>query len=252
MTPPHPRRSAFPGPGRRRGTGTRTLIAVIDSLSPSARRLLRRPRPRWRGRLHRWAALATIPAGVVLVATADGMRGRLALAVFFTGAAVMLGTSAVVHARDWSAETVETLVRADHTAIFVMFPTSATPVALLALEPPVSWWLLGLVWGGALVGIVAEWTPWHPPAGVMNAVYLGLGWSVLVFVPQMVRALDAGQLALLFGGGAAYTGGALVVGARRPDPAPEVFGYHEIWHVCVVVAVALHAALAVSLAAPAI
>ncbi len=223
-------------------------MGEVESLSPSARRLLRRPRPRWRGRLHRWAALATLPVGALLVATADGVRGKVAVAVFVAGAAVMLGTSAVVHARDWGPEVVETLVRADHTAIFVMYATSATPVAWLGLDPPVSWWLLGLVWGGAVLGIVTEWTPWHPPAGFMNGVYLGLGWSALVFVPWMVRALGPGQLALLFGGGAAYTVGAVVVGARRPDPAPEVFGYHEIWHVLVVVAVVLHAGLVVSLA----
>jgi hemolysin III len=81
----------------------------------------------------------------------------------------------------------------------------------------------------------------------MNGVYLVFGWSMLAFTPWMVAALDGIELVYLFGGGAAYTLGAIVVGARRPDPWTDVFGYHEIWHVFVVIAVALHVALAASL-----
>ena len=53
---------------------------------------------------------------------------------------------------------------------------------------------------------------------------------------------------VLLGGGAAYTVGAIVVGARWPDPWTDSFGYHEIWHVFVVIAASLHTAMAVSLA----
>ena len=80
----------------------------------------------------------------------------------------------------------------------------------------------------------------------MNGAYLVFGWSMLAFTPWMVTSLTGSQLVLLFGGGAAYTIGAVVVGARRPDPWTDVFGYHEIWHVFVVVAVGCHYALAAS------
>ena len=198
--------------------------------------------------MHRWAVLASVPIGVVLVALADGTRTRLVVAVFSIGSTIMLGASALVHLKDWSVEQVELMVRLDHSAIFIMFATSSTPVALLVLDAPQSGWMLGIAWVGALIGIGAEWTPVHPPAGVMNAAYLVLGWSMLAFIPWMIRALSMPQIVLLLAGGAAYTVGAIVVGARWPDPWSSTFGYHEIWHVFVVVAVACHTVLVASLA----
>jgi len=219
----------------------------VDSLSSSARRLLRRPRPRYRGLLHRYAALVSVLVGIGLTVSADGVRATVAMAVFSIGTSAMLGVSALVHVRDWPIERVELLVRLDHSAIFLMFATSPTPIAMLALDAPVSAWLLGVVWVGASLGIIAEWIPVHPPAGVMNGAYLVFGWSLLAFTPWMVSALSVSQAVLLMGGGAAYTIGAVVVGARWPDPWPDSFGYHEIWHVLVVVAVVLHVAMAISL-----
>lgn len=218
-----------------------------ERLSPSARRLLRRPRPRFRGVLHRYAAIVFALVGVAATIAAEGGRATVAMAVFSIGTTTMLAVSALVHLRDWPIERVELLVRLDHSAIFLMFGTTATPIALLGLGPPVSGWLFWVAWAGALLGILAEWVPVHPPAGVMNAAYLALGWSMVVFIPWMISAFDFWEVAFLLGGGAAYTVGAIVVGARRPDPWPEAFGYHEIWHVFVVVAAALHVAMAVAL-----
>ena len=116
------------------------------------------------------------------------------------------------------------------------------------MDAPISGWMLGVAWVGASLGIIAEWTPIHPPAGLVNAVYLILGWSMLAFTPWMISALTTSQAVLLLTGGAAYTVGAIVVGSRWPDPWTDSFGYHEIWHVFVVVAVVLHMAMAISLA----
>lgn len=219
-----------------------------ELLSPSARRLLRRPRPRFRGVLHRYAAVVSVVAGVVLTFGADGSRATLAMAVFSIGNTAMLGVSAIVHLRDWPIERVELMVRLDHTAIFLMFATTSTPIAMLGLDGAVATWMLAVAWVGAGLGIIAEWLPVHPPAGVMNGAYLVFGWSMVVFVPWLVTALTVEQVVLLVGGGAAYTLGAIVVGARWPDPWSDSFGYHEIWHVFVVLAVVLHAGMAVSLA----
>jgi len=219
----------------------------IENLSASARRLLHRPRPRFRGFLHRWAALATIPVGVGLSFLAEGERATIAAIVFAVGTFFMLATSALVHSRDWKVSQVETLVRLDHSAIFLMFATSGTPIAWMGLDGRASTWMLVVLWAGAIVGIVAEWLPVHPPAGIMNAAYLTFGWGCVAFLPWLVTDLDPGQLILLFAGGAAYTIGAIIVGARRPDPWPATFGYHEIWHVLVVVATLAHTALVADL-----
>ncbi len=219
-----------------------------DGLSRSARLLLRRPRPRYRGLLHRWAGISSIAAGLVLVLSAKDATAVGATIVFSLGATAMLGVSAVVHARDWPIERVELLVRLDHSAIFLMFATSATPVALLALDGHQSTVLFWFAWVGALLGIAAEWVPVHPPAGIMNAAYLIFGCSFLLFMPWLWDALSTAQIWLLLGGGAAYFVGSLIVGSQRPDPWPDRFGYHEIWHVLVVTAAVSHYIMVTQLA----
>jgi hemolysin III len=186
--------------------------------------------------------------GVILIIGADGPRATVSMIAFSIGTSAMLGISAVVHLRDWPIDRVELMVRLDHTAIFLMFATTTAPIALLAMDAPISGWMLGVAWVGASLGIIAEWTPIHPPAGIVNAVYLILGWSMLAFTPWMISALTTSQVVFLLTGGAAYTVGAIVVGSRWPDPWTDSFGYHEIWHVFVVVAVVLHVGMAISLA----
>ncbi|NCG38591.1 MAG: hypothetical protein GWP48_13850 [Actinobacteria bacterium] len=219
-----------------------------DSLSPSARRLLRRPRPRYRGILHRWAALASIPAGAVLVIGADGTRAKLACSIFALGVLAMLGTSAVVHCRDWPIERVESLVRFDHSAIFLTYATTATPIALLALDGRPSIGLIVATWVGATVCIILEWAPFHPPAGAVNALFFGFGGVVPVFSPWLIEAFTLGQGIWFLAGLLTFAVGAFIVGSRHPDPWTDVFGYHEIWHVFVVVATGAHYGLVIDLA----
>ncbi len=217
-------------------------------LSDSAVRLLQRPRPRFRGHLHRWAALVVLPLGIILTTLVEGTLTQLAVLVYFMGIVGMLAVSALVHGRDWSKKNVELLVRLDHSVIFLMFGTSATPVALLGLDAPVSTLLLIVAWTGAVVGVVVEWLPVHPRRGVMNGAYLTFGWAMMIFAPWLVTSLSIFESVLLFGGGVAYTAGAVVVGARRPNPWPKTFGYHEIWHVHVLLAIGCHTTLVMSLA----
>lgn len=230
--------------GLRRNFGQRPSL----ELSASAVRLLSRPKPSLRGRSHFWAAVLTAPVGIVLTLLAESLRAQISILVFALGVGAMFGVSAVVHGRDWSTKHVELLVRLDHSVIFLMFGTGATPVALLGLSPPVSIFLLVVAWGGAAIGIAAEWLPIHPRVGVMNGAYLSFGWCMIIFLPWLITSLAIVEIILLLGGGIAYTVGAIVVGARKPDPWPSTFGYHEIWHLHVVIAVLCHSGMVISLA----
>ncbi len=219
----------------------------VHALSETARRLLRRPRPRFRGFLHRWAAVLGIPIGVVSTVAADGAGPKVAMAIFSLGAVVMLGASAVTHWKDWPVERVELMARIDHSAIFVMFATSATPIAAYGIGGGRGAFVLVFAWVGALCGIAAEFFPIHPPRGLVNTVYLLFGASFLAFLPWLSNGLSGGQLGLLLCGGGAYSLGALVVGSQWPDPWTDSFGYHEIWHLFVVVATGFHYILALQL-----
>jgi hemolysin III len=219
------------------------MARAAPELSPSFVRLLSRPRPSWRGRLHRWAAVASVPAGIALVLAARGATATIGALVFATGVAAMFAVSAVVHWRPWPASRYHRLIQLDHTAIFVCCGATATPVALLALHGAARAALFAGMGIGVVLGVAAEWAPFHPPRGLMNTLFLVLGWYPVLFVPALWRGMDGVTFSLMVAGGLLYTVGAVIVGAQRPDPHPEIFGYHEVWHLFVVVAIASHYAM---------
>lgn len=197
-------------------------------------------RPSLRGLSHRVAAIMAVPAAAWVVANAPSVRSAVAVGVFGVCIAVMFTVSATVHARRWSATTTEVLFRLDKTGIYLAIAGTATPIAVLALEGWHRPAMLGGAWGAAAVGIVIEWLPFPTPRGVAHTLYLAMGWATVPFLPAVVSNAGWGTAGLLLAGGAAYTVGAVIVAIQRPDPAPSVFGYHEVWHLLVVVAVVLH------------
>ena len=96
------------------------------------------------------------------------------------------------------------------------------------------------MWIGAAIGIGLRLLPFHPPKGLMNSLFLGLGWVPIVVAPDLFRALEPVAILLVVVEGLLYSGGALMLGARWPDPSPRLFGYHEVWHTFVTTAVAVH------------
>lgn len=200
-------------------------------------------RPSLRGLSHRVAAVVAVPAAGWLVVTAPTARSRLAVGVFGACIAAMFSISALVHARRWGAHVTEILFRLDHTAIYLAIAGTATPIAVLALHGWHHTTVLVGVWAAAVVGILVEWLPFRTPRGLAHTLYLVMGWSTVPFVPAIVGTRGWATAGLLLAGGAAYTVGAVIVAVQRPDPAPAVFGYHEVWHLLVVLAVGLHYAM---------
>jgi hemolysin III len=196
-----------------------------------------------RGVSHRFAFALSIPVGVALVVSADDRRERLSAVVFAAALSFMFGASALVHLRPWTTPQYHRLIQLDMTAIFCCVAGTASAVAWLALHGAGRWGLAIGVWVIAAAGIVFVWLPIHPRAGVMNGFYLVAGWYPMLFGVALWRGLGPGGFALLVAGGLCYTIGAVVVGAQRPDPWPTVFGYHEVFHLLVIVAAVLHYSL---------
>jgi hemolysin III len=169
-----------------------------------------------------------------------GALALFALAIFVCGALIMFVASSLVHLRRWSVPVFEALFRFDHAAIFLLIATSATPVGISALSGRSATLLLWAVWIGAAIGIGLRLLPFHPPKGLMNSLFLGLGWVPIVVAPDLFRALEPVAILLVVVEGLLYSGGALMLGARWPDPSPRLFGYHEVWHTFVTTAVAVH------------
>jgi hemolysin III len=197
-------------------------------------------RPRFRGRLHQIGFALSLPAGAVLVLTArDGVAAAVA-AIYAVTLSAVLGTSAAYHRGMWSATARRWMKRLDHSMIFLLIAGSYTPVCVLVLDQPWTVVLLAVVWSGAVVGVTLKLVRIEGFRRLTGFLYLALGWVAVFALPQILRDVSPATATLMIAGGVLYTLGAIVLARRRPDPAPSVFGYHEVWHAFMVAAAACH------------
>lgn len=197
-------------------------------------------KPRLRGVLHQFAAAAALGAGLVLVSVAPAGRPALAAGLYVTSLVVLFAVSATYHRVNWSPRAHARMRRLDHASIFVLIAGTYTPIALVGLPEEQGVRLLIAIWSGALIGIVQAvfWARAPKPLTALLAVLVG--WTLVPYIDDVRHALPAGDLALLLGGGVAYTMGAVAYASGRPNPRAQVFGYHEVFHALTIVGAALH------------
>lgn len=195
-------------------------------------------RPRFRGVSHRIAFFLALPLAVLLSFEVETTAGRIAAIAFGTSAAAMFGASALYHGVTWADDKRRWLRRLDHAGIYALIAGTYTAVGLLVLDGAWRAAVLGIVWAGAAAGIALKFLWVDGPKWLSAAIGISLGWVAVVVFPQIVDGVGFAGAALLLAGGIAYTAGALVYALRRPDPVPAVFGYHEVFHALVIVAVA--------------
>ena len=195
-------------------------------------------KPRLRGVVHQYAFLVSLAAGAVLIATSEPGRARFAATVYVVGLSGLLGASALYHRINWSEVARRWLRRLDHSMIFVLIAGTYTPFALVVLHGSLSVVVLAVMWSGALAGMVLQLLWVDAPKWLSAAIYVALGWVMVSVLPAIFGSAGWPVGTLLIAGGLVYTVGAVVYALRRPDPNPTVFGYHEIFHVLVVVAAA--------------
>lgn len=195
-------------------------------------------RPRLRGVFHQYAFFVSLGLGALLVAGASGAGERVSAAVFAAALATMFGISALYHRITWRPRARRWLRRLDHAAIYLLIAGTYTPFGLLALSGAWRSTVLLIVWGGALVAIALKFAWVDAPKWLAAGIALALGWVGVFALPQLWEHAGAAGVVLLLGGGVLYTAGALVYAGRRPDPAPAVFGYHELFHALVIAAAA--------------
>jgi hemolysin III len=208
-------------------------------------------KPRLRGVIHEYAFFVAVAAGAALLVTAPSGKARLAAAIYVLGLAGLLGTSALYHRVTWRRPNVRRWMRRlDHSMIFLLIAGTYTPFALIVLSQPLGAVVLVLIWTGAAGGIVLSLLWPDAPRPVSAGIYIGLGWVAIIAMPQMLDRLGVLGVAMILAGGLLYSVGAVVYARKRPDPFPTVFGYHEIFHVLVVAAAALHFAVIAFLVLP--
>ncbi|HMG25827.1 MAG TPA: hemolysin III family protein [Acidimicrobiia bacterium] len=197
-------------------------------------------RPRMRGLSHYYAFFISLATGAVLVATAPRGLATWTALVYALSVSAMLGASSLLHRGSWTRGQARILTKLDHTCIYLLIAGTYTPISLIAMSGVIRVLVFSVVWLGAFVGIALEWVWYRPPRGWVTTNYIVVGWVALIALPQLWTSLGVGGFLLVLLGGVSYTVGAVIHAARRPDPWPEVFGYHELFHVFVLVALVLH------------
>ncbi|MGH3038633.1 MAG: PAQR family membrane homeostasis protein TrhA [Gaiellaceae bacterium] len=196
--------------------------------------------PRLRGVLHEFAFFAALAAGIVLVALVSDARAQVASCLYAATLAAMFGASALYHRVRWSSASVRVWIRwLDRSAIFLFIAGTYTPFALLAFHGALATTLLALVWVGAAAGLLLNFAWVDAPTWLAALVYLALGWVGVVALPELFSSVGLAVSVLVLVGGGLYTLGALAYVLGRPDPAPAVFGYHEVFHLLVIAAAAV-------------
>jgi hemolysin III len=197
-------------------------------------------KPRLRGWLH----AATWPLAffgfLVMLVVADNVRVRIGVAVFMVSALLLFGTSAVYHTGRWSDAVKQRLKRLDHANIFVLIAGSYTPFSLLLLDTKDATILLSIVWGGTILGVLFRVFWVGAPRWLYVPIYIGLGWAAVFWLPEFSENGSTAVLVLLATGGGLYTLGAVVYGFKKPDPWPEWYGFHEVFHTLTIAAFIVH------------
>lgn len=194
-----------------------------------------------RGLLHGLSALGAAFGLIVLVARAWGRGEVLAgVAVFGTTLVAMFTVSALYHSVPWSARWKARMQRVDHSLIFLVVAGTFTPVAVAALDGARLVLGLALVWGIAAVGVVLKFVLEHPRTWLSITLQMVMGVSSVLWLPFIADRLGWEAVWFIVGGGAAYVLGTVVFAARRPNPFPRVFGYHEVFHLLVIAGAGLH------------
>lgn len=197
-------------------------------------------KPRWRGISHQIAFFVSIATGVLLIVSTSTLNEAVAAAIFAVSITILFGVSALYHRVQWSKVAREKMRRLDHSSIYLLISGTYTPVMWLTLDRTLATWILSAVWCASILGVILELAVPRAPKWLAAAIYVGIGWTAIFVVPEITAELGLLPVILIALGGLFYTVGALIYAFKRPDPAPAIFGYHEIFHLLVIAGAYLH------------
>ena len=208
-------------------------------------------RPRWLARpdgipiLRGWLHGMMIPlalAGVWVLwnSVSGGTHHRLSVGVFGASLVGVYGTSALYHLPPWSVRARRILSRFDGAMIQLFIAGTFTPIAFHALHGRWRVWSLVVAWAMAIIGATIAISPLSAPRWLGTLGYVAFGWLGVVPLAKIISALPWEGSSLIVLGGVLYTVGAIVFARKRPDPLPDWFGFHEVFHLFVVAGSTAH------------
>ena len=215
----------------------KALSLSSDSLA-SAGEALKLIKPKLRGWIHAITAPLALAACIVLTVLAPTTTLKIGSAVYLACSLLLFANSGVYHISNghFPVKVSQLLRRIDHANIYLLIAGTYTPLALALMTPDHQRLVLGIIWTGAVIGMVANVYWITAPRWLFTILYVVLGWVAVWFIPELYRAGGAAIVVLIAAGGVIYTLGAVVYALKKPDPLPRWFGFHEIFHACTVAA----------------
>ena len=193
------------------------------------------------GLSHLIGAILSLIGFIYLIFRGWGDSTRvIAYLIYGISLVLLFSSSAAYHLTRSSDRVMLILRKLDHTAIYLLIAGSYTPMCLIFFE---GFWRVGMltiIWSMALVGIIVKLFVIKAPRWVTAGLYLLMGWTCVMAVGEMIRTMPAGAFVWLILGGLFYTVGAVIYITRKLDFKPDVFGFHEVWHIFVILGAASH------------
>jgi len=172
----------------------------------------------------------SLVAGLILIAVADKLKGRITLGIFTLTAVTLFSCSALYHRVKWQPKYKALWRRIDHANITMLIAGTYTPFAIFLLSKENAIILLSLVWTGAILTAILRVTWLSAPRWLYVIAYVALGWAAVVYLPQFWQKGGVAVFLLILAGGACYTAGGIIYGLKKPNFSINWFGFHELFH----------------------
>jgi hemolysin III len=193
------------------------------------------------GLTHLITAGAALVGLIILVVISWGQPGKLiSLMIYGISLILLFLASGIYHSVKADPNVLLKLRKFDHSAIYLLIAGTYTPICFNMLDGFWKWGMLGVVWGLALVGIGVKIFFIKAPRWVTAGVYIIMGWLCIFGIQEILAALPLGAIIWLAAGGIIFTLGAVVYITKTMDFVPGVFGFHEIWHIFVILGALAH------------
>lgn len=180
--------------------------------------------------------------GLLVWRTSHPLRpwALVSCAVFGTGMILLYTVSTLYHWLILAEKGNEFMRKLDHIMIFVLIASTYTPFCLGPFRGTLGWSMFAGVWGIAFLGTIFKLFWINAPRIVSTLIYLGMGWLAVLGAGPIMRILEHGALFWLVAGGVLYSVGAVIYACKKPNIFPSWLGFHEVFHIFVMLGSSAH------------
>jgi hemolysin III len=193
------------------------------------------------GLTHLFGAIAALFGQIALLIVGwSGTAKIVSLLVYGLSLITLFSASAAYHLTKAKPTILQILRKLDHSAIFLLIAGTYTPFCIIAFTGFFRWGLLVIIWAIAVAGIVVKIFYVHAPRWLNASVYVLMGWLCVSAVGPMLTTLPVSAMVWLIIGGVEYTVGAVIYATKTFNFLPGKFGFHEVWHIFVLLGALAH------------